>query len=218
MEIGTLTLETASGSQSYRLRSADSFVYRYLDLYELNFLVRTEENDQGFSARASLSILLELGDSLELSERSFVVPTGWDERHRHRLSNFYLHEHEPLRDSRLEIRSSDPTRIKADWSAVVSDNEVYDGTAPDTKVRIEAVFTRHPEQTIPYRLIQINTDPRLFRQGIGLISGFAMGGLLALMTGWLPWFGGSAIGGLLGFGIGNHSGEREFMRRLHLRG
>ena len=223
-DLGTLTLTRFNGTAVYRLASAEVRVYRFRDVTELEFAVRAAEGavqapadpdfDTTVAPHAHVTVLLDQVDPAALAGRRFTVPGGYGTPDFHRVSNFYLHEHEPLSNNVVEVLGGDPTGYRVRWTAATADPDVYDGSAPDARVVVEGTFRLGPVRDVPYTRARADADPRFGWHAVGLFGGSAAGLAVAWVTEWGWLCAGAAVGGLVGFWVGDQIGNRIFKRRM----
>ena len=162
MICGTLALHRFNGIERFEIKTAKMFLLGDPGNYTLWFELETtneasvrNEDTAGHPATPSLSVGVTLtefsvdtlvgselhhaGIPCEASEEDEDVSgvEGQDSCE----ALMYYYEHQPLRDVRIAItgRSEDGFIVRG--TATTPDVNFYDGSAPDTKVEIEAVFS-----------------------------------------------------------------------------
>ncbi len=162
MICGTLALHRFNGIERFEIKTAKMFLLGDPGNYTLWFELETtneasvrNEDTAAHPATPSLSVGVRITefsvDTLVGSElRHAGIPceapeededvSGVDEQDVGDALMYY-YEHQPLRDVRIAItrRSEDGFFVR--WTATTPDVNLYDGSVPDTKVEIEAVFS-----------------------------------------------------------------------------
>ena len=89
---------------------------------------------------AEACVRLKALDATQLVGQKFKVTAAYDEKEQSSNATLYYFEHQDLWRNVIEIVGQDGGVFEVRWSGVTTDVNYYDGSKPDTKVKIEGRF------------------------------------------------------------------------------
>lgn len=151
MTVSVLELRRFNGVESYEVDAACCNSYQQEGITEAVFVVTTSRPNASLPDTEELRALPSVEIGFRTNEPiATVFTTGakylnlpeYDETQEEWMTNLYYCEHQGVDNVTLVIESADSDTVTATIEGTTTDVNHYDGSKPDTRVFVRAVFQR----------------------------------------------------------------------------
>lgn len=133
------------------------------DDIELLFYVRAERKGSPNHTNAEVSVFVKAFVPDELVGKRFEVPRSYNQETEEYVSRIYCYEHKDLNQITLEVLGRDADQFHVRWEGMTGDVDAYDGSEPDNRVVIDAMFElqQSREATYNHRVLEPRQRPEV---------------------------------------------------------
>lgn len=133
------------------------------DETELLFYVRAEKKGSPNHTNAEVSIFVKTFVLDELLGKRFEVPRSYNRESEEYVSHIYCYEYKDFDQITLEVLGRDADQFHVRWEGMTGDVDAYDGSEPDNRVVIDAMFglQQSREATYNHRVVEPRQWPEV---------------------------------------------------------